>query len=169
VAAATVEDAPLLAELGARTFRDAFAADNSAEDMERYLAENFTVEKVRGELADPRAQFLIARDGDGAAVGYAKLLAGEAEPCVTSPAPVELVRLYAVKERHGRGVGAVLMGACLRTAAAMGGKTLWLGVWEHNHRARAFYERWGFRAVGSHVFVLGDDRQTDIIMERPAG
>ena len=159
-------DADLLAELGARTFSETFAADNSAEDMAAYLALSFAPALQAAELADPDSIFLIA-EVDGFAAGYAKLKSGEPPDGVTNGRPIELVRLYVSQEFLGRGVGAALMRVCLDEAQRQGYRTLWLGVWEHNHRARAFYRKWEFRDVGTHIFQLGADSQTDILMERP--
>ena len=74
--------------------------------------------------------------------------------------------MYAFREWHGRGIGEALMRACLDEARTAGYETIWLGVWEKNARALAFYRKWDFRAVGEHVFQLGSDAQTDILMER---
>lgn len=162
---ASSDDAGLLAELGARTFRDTFAADNSPEDMAAYLASSFNPAQQTAELADTASTFFIAEVG-GAAAGYAMLRVGEAEECVEGLKPVELVRLYVSVEWLGRGVGEALMRACVDEARRAGHETLWLGVWERNGRAQAFYRKWNFRAVGRHVFQLGSDAQTDILMER---
>lgn len=158
-------DAALLAELGARTFSETFAADNRPEDLASYLAESFSAARQAAELADSSSTFLIAEVG-GIAAGYAKLHAGEPEKGIEGAKPVELVRLYVLQEWLGRGVGAELMSACLDEARRAGHETIWLGVWEHNARAQAFYRKWGFRAVGDHVFLLGSDPQRDILMER---
>jgi len=162
---ARAEDAALLAELGARTFEETFAADNRPEDMSAYLVSSFGQAQLAAELADPQSFFLIAEIQDVAA-GYAKLRAGVAPESVTSKNPIELERLYVSLEWLGRGVGAVLMRACIAEAVQKGHRTIWLGVWENNHRARAFYRKWDFREVGEHIFQLGDDPQTDILMER---
>jgi GNAT superfamily N-acetyltransferase len=159
------EDAGLLAELGARTFAETFATDNSPEDMAAYIAASFNLTQQMAELADPASTFLIAEVG-GVAAGYAKLHADEPLEGVEGPNPVELVRLYASREWLGRGVGAALMRACVDEARQAGHRTIWLGVWERNGRAQAFYRKWNFRAVGEHVFQLGSDPQTDILMER---
>ncbi len=159
------DDAGLLAELGARTFSETFAADNTPEDMAAYLASSFNVAQQTAELADPASTFLIAEIG-GVAAGYAKLRAGEPAKGIEGAKPVELVRLYASREWLGRGVGEALMRACLEEARQAGHETIWLGVWERNGRALAFYRKWDFRAVGEHVFQLGSDPQTDILMER---
>ena len=162
---ASASDASLLAELGARTFHDAFSADNTAEDMDAYMSVAFTPEKLAAELADADTAFFVA-EIDGAAVGYAQLRAGEAPPCVEGARPIELARLYVSQAWLGRGVGEALMRACVEEACAAGHRTIWLGVWERNPRAQAFYRKWDFRVVGDHVFVLGSDPQTDLLMER---
>ncbi len=162
---ATPADNVLLAEIGARTFSDTFADDNTPENMAAYLAASFSPEKQAEELADPTACFLIA-ELDGAAVGYAELRAGEPDRCITGPRPIELVRIYSVKDRIGHGIGAALMQACIEQAHAQGCQTLWLGVWERKARAIAFYRQWGFAQAGTHVFRLGDDPQTDLVMQR---
>ena len=162
---AIADDADLLAELGARTFCETFAAHNSAEDIAVYLASAFGPALQAIELADPASLFLIA-EVDGIAAGYAKLKPGDPPPGVTDEQPVELVRLYVAQEWLGRSVGAALMQACIDEARQKGYHTVWLGVWEHNDRARAFYRKWKFREVGTHIFQLGGDAQTDILMER---
>lgn len=158
-------DAGLLAELGARTFTETFATENSPEDMAVYLAASFNPAQQFAELADPASTFLIAEAG-GAAAGYAQLHAGEPVAGVEGANAVELVRLYALREWLGRGVGQILMRACLDEARKAGHRTIWLGVWERNARAQAFYHKWNFRTVGEHVFQLGSDPQRDILMER---
>jgi diamine N-acetyltransferase len=162
---ATVEDAALLADLGARTFAETFAADNSPEDMTAYLASSFGRDQQAAELADPHSLVLIA-EIDGVAAGYAKLHAGPPPQSVTDKKPVELVRLYVSRAWLSRGVGATLMRVCIGEAMQQDYRTIWLGVWEHNIRARAFYQKWNFREVGEHIFQLGADSQRDILMER---
>jgi ribosomal protein S18 acetylase RimI-like enzyme len=162
---ANADDASLLTELGARTFEETFAADNNAEDMAAYLAASFNLAQQSAELDDPDATFFIA-EVEGNAAGYAKLQAGAPAPEVVGAKAVELVRLYVSREWLGRGVGEALMRACVEEARRAGHETIWLGVWERNGRAQAFYRKWSFRAVGEHVFQLGSDAQTDILMER---
>lgn len=163
---ASLDDAALLADLGARTFTETFAEINTPEDMAAYLAAAFTREQLETELRDPASTFFIA-EVCGAAAGYAKVYEGAPESAIEGPKPIELVRLYVLREWLGRRAGAELMAACLDDARAKGYETIWLGVWEHNERAKAFYRKWDFREVGSHVFQLGSDAQTDILMERP--
>ncbi|HEY6247510.1 MAG TPA: GNAT family N-acetyltransferase [Pyrinomonadaceae bacterium] len=162
---ASADDANLLTELGARTFEETFAADNTPEDMAAYLGASFNVAQQTAELADPDSTFLIAEVG-GVGAGYAKLKKGQPAEGIEGTKPIELVRLYVDRKWFGRGVGEALMRSCLEEAGRAGFKTLWLGVWERNLRAQAFYRKWEFRAVGKHVFQLGEDAQTDILMER---
>lgn len=161
----TVGDAGLLSELGERTFSETFAADNTSEDMAAYVATSFSIAQQTTELEDPASTFLIA-EVDGHAAGYAKLYDGEPEKSVEGPNPVELVRLYVSRDWLGRGIGEQLMGACIDEARHAGHETIWLGVWERNARAQAFYRKWNFRTVGEHVFQLGSDLQRDLVMER---
>lgn len=162
----TLEDAALLSELGARIFSDTFAADNTPEDLATYLAASFSVAQQTAELEDEGSIFLIA-EVDGVAAGYAKLHGGESAEGVTGANPIELVRLYVSRDWLGSGVGAQLMRACLDEAQQSGHETIWLGVWERNARAQAFYRKWDFRIVGEHTFQLGSDQQRDLVMERP--
>jgi diamine N-acetyltransferase len=161
---ASVNDTALLADLGSRTFSRAFAADNTPEDMADYLATNFNRERIAEELGDADSTFFIA-EVEQVAAGYAKVKKGEAPSCVTNDKTIELVRLYTLPEYFGKGVGQALMRACFVEAKQLGCQTIWLGVWENNHRAQAFYRKFGFQEVGEHIFQLGSDAQTDKIME----
>jgi ribosomal protein S18 acetylase RimI-like enzyme len=162
---AQATDANLLAELGRRTFEETFSGDNTPEDMAAYVASSFNVAQQSAELADPASTFLIAEVG-GVAAGYAKLQGGKSAEAIEGDKPIELVRLYVSHEWLGQGVGEALMRACLDEGRSAGYGTIWLGVWERNARAQAFYRKWNFRAVGEHVFQLGSDPQRDIVMER---
>jgi GNAT superfamily N-acetyltransferase len=162
---ASIEDAKLLADLGARTFEETFSQDNSPEDMAAYLAASFSVGRLTEELADPLSVFFVA-DVDGRAAGYAKIHSGEVSAGVEGQRPIELVRLYVSQEWLGRGVGQALMRRCIDEARRMGFQTIWLGVWERNHRAQAFYRKWDFHEVGEHIFQLGSDPQRDVVMQR---
>ncbi len=162
---ATPADVRLLAELGSRTFEETFAADNTAEDMSDYLADAFSEQQLATELADQLTTFLIA-EIDHAAVGYAMLHAGAPPHRAGGEKPIELVRLYVAGAWHGRKVGATLMQACIDLAQQRGHRTLWLGVWERNARARAFYHKWKFEEFGEHIFQLGQDHQNDLLLAR---
>lgn len=165
---ASIAVAEQLAQLAERTFRDAFAKDSSPEDMDAYVRDSLSLSRIRSELADEASTFLMAfRPGSDAPLGYSKLRAGKTNPSVTGPDPIKLERLYVDQSAIGSGVGATLMRASLNTAQLAGYRTLWLGVWERNQRAIAFYERWEFETVGNHVFVVGSEHQTDLVMARP--
>ena len=167
---AGTEDAEALAALGERTFRHAFGAQNAARDIDAYVRQSFAIPRMREELACAENRFLLAFLGKRESpVAYAKLRAGRAHESVEGGAPIELQRLYLDAPAKGRGVGSMLMRTCLELAAQEGYRTMWLGVWERNSRAIAFYERWGFTASGEHVFRLGSDDQTDLIMARTCG
>lgn len=164
-------DAATLATLGERTFRDTFGDANNAHDMSMYVALAFGLRQQSAELGDPRVTCLLAESAEPSgrhAVGYALLrqVADETPPCVAGPSPIELARLYVDRDWQGRAVGAALMQHAIDEARGRGARTLWLGVWERNARARAFYERWGFAQVGEHDFVLGSDLQRDLLLAR---
>ncbi len=160
---ATSEDNRLLAEIGAETFYDSFAADNTPENMRAYLSASFSPDLQGLELADPRSKFLIAEMED-AVIGYAHLKFGVAQRVKVGNKPVEIVRFYSRKQWIGKGVGAQLMEKCLQEAVAAGCDAIWLGVWEINSRAIAFYRKWGFCEAGKQTFQLGNDLQRDLLM-----
>ncbi len=164
---ATSVDAELLTDLSYTTFWDAFAdhPKNAPDDLAHYMREAFNVEQIATELADPESIFLIA-EIDGKTAGYAKLIADSTERGITATRPIELSRLYSHQEFLGRGVGQSLMDHCFEIARSGGHDVMWLGVWEYNPRAQRFYEKNGFREVGKHVFQLGSDPQTDLLMQR---
>lgn len=162
---ASVEDAALLAELGARTFGEAFGSLIPEADLAAYLTEAFTVERLSSELTDAHSTFLIASI-QGEPVGYAKLHTGQVPELISDRPAIELVRLYALKRWWGRGVGASLMEKCLELAHQGGYETIWLSSWKSNDRANTFYRKWQFREVGEKAFVVGTDVQEDFIMAR---
>lgn len=173
---ATTADAAALSALAEATFRATFESDNTAQDMDRYVADTFSVDAQASEIADPSSAVLLAehRSGDGGPdggqlAGYAYLVAGAAPHAVEGPAPLELKRFYVDQGFHGRGVAHALMEAVLAEARARSAETLWLGVWERNARAVSFYAKHGFTRVGEHTFLLGDDAQTDWLLARPVG
>ncbi len=162
---ATPADAALLASLAATAFSDSFAADNSAENMTLYMEKAFGEAIQRDELSDPHRTVFFAEQ-DGEAIGYTMLHDAPVPPSVGDDDALEIARFYSAKRMIGRGVGATLMQRCIDEAAARGKQTLWLGVWESNARAIAFYQRWGFVQVGAQTFTLGHDVQRDRVMAR---
>lgn len=160
----TINDAKMLAEFGAKAFRDSFAKDNTEENMRLFLKRTYSPEIQLNELTNPNVVFLIA-EIEGEAVGYVKINLNSRDKSVKSIKTIEIERIYAAKEHIGKGVGKSLMQASIQEAEQRGCDSLWLGVWEKNPRAIEFYKKWGFVEVGTHVFMLGDDPQRDYSME----
>ena len=164
---AVPEDAKVLTDLAYTTFWDAFAhhPKNAPDDLNYYMRQAFSLEQIASELANAKNIFLIG-ELENEAAGYAKIIIDNIEPGITAERPVELNRLYSHQRFLGQGVGQTLMEACFDRARQEDRDVMWLGVWEYNPRAQRFYEKNGFRVVGSHTFLLGDDPQTDLLMQR---
>ncbi len=163
-------DAELIADLGERTFRDAFGADNDPVEVDRYVGEAFSTDTIARQLKEPHAVFLLGYDGQSEShepLGFAHIIGYSACEPVASKSPIELARLYVKASARGQGRGSDLLRECLKLSAASGFETIWLGVWEKNHGARRFYERWDFVEVGAHTFMLGREAQRDLLMARP--
>jgi ribosomal protein S18 acetylase RimI-like enzyme len=164
---ARVEDAAALTAFAASIFAETFGSTNTPEDMQAYLAHSFSEARQAAEITDPTNIVLLAFEPGPditQIVGYAHLGADSAPDVVRGAAPMELKRFYIATARHGSGLARQLMDETMAAASAQGAETLWLGVWEHNPRAIAFYRKFGFAEVGSHPFMLGQDVQTDILM-----
>jgi ribosomal protein S18 acetylase RimI-like enzyme len=165
---ATAADAAALAVLAERTFRETFAASNTRANLDAFCAGAYG-ETIQGhEIADPQRETLLA-EMDGALVGFGQLRWGQPPDCVRAARPAEVQRLYVDAPWHGRGVAQALMAELLARAERGGADQVWLGVWEHNPRAIAFYRKHGFAPVGDHLFVVGEDPQRDVVMVRPVG
>ena len=160
---ATAADAAVLADLARRTFYETFAATNDPDDMALYLAESYGLDQQTREIADRDITTLLVEE-NGAAIAFAQLRAGHIPECVTGPKPIELWRFYIDRRWHGRGVAQALMEKVKAAARERDAQTLWLGVWERNDRARAFYSKSGFADAGDHIFLFGTDPQTDLVM-----
>ena len=156
-------DAQALAALAERTFRDVFGARSTPENMERHCARAFGPEVQARELADAGLVTMLAAES-GRLVGFSQLYLSKPHACIAAARPAELHRIYVSSEWQGRGVAQSLMRNALDTAASGGSDLLWLGVWEHNPKAIAFYRKFGFEILGDQPFMLGQDRQRDLIM-----
>ncbi len=156
-------DAPSLAILAERTFRDAFGARNSPENMDLHCAKAFSPDLQLREILDRGLVTTLADEG-GQLVGFSQLRLASPSPAVKARKPAELHRIYVVTEWQGRGVAQALMERAFADAERAGCDALWLGVWEHNPKAMAFYQKFGFGFVGTHAFMLGHERQRDLIM-----
>jgi diamine N-acetyltransferase len=159
---ALIADAANLAALAAKTFAETFGKDNTAEDLLLHLRSAYGVAQQSGEIADPQVVTLLGFEGEDL-VGFAQVRKGTAPSCVVGDGPVELQRLYVAVSHQGTGLAAKLMQGARLAGLEFGGTHLWLGVWERNPRAIAFYRKAGFVEVGSHVFVLGGDEQRDLV------
>ena len=160
-------DAERLAEFAERVFDEVFGPGNDEGDMASYLNEAFSPEIQRREITAPGGIVLLALDpGSDELAGYLHIAQANRPACVTGDGPAELKRLYVDPAHHRRGIGKRLLDEGIARAKAAGIRTLWLGVWERNFTAQAFYTREGFVRVGDHPFVLGSDTQTDWIMAK---
>ncbi len=157
-------DVERLATLARDTFIAAFGEFNTPDNMASYVDSAFSDEQLLTELQDPASTFIWA-ERTGIPAGYAKLRRGTIRGCITGPKPVELERMYADTCLIGEGIGKTLLHTSIKIAQSEGFQTLWLGVWEFNERAIEFYHRQGFVDVGEDDFMLGSDRQTDLVMQ----
>jgi ribosomal protein S18 acetylase RimI-like enzyme len=163
---AVAADAQALAGLAESTFRETFAASNSADDMARHCAASFGPSIQAAEIRDPRIVTLLAEHA-GELAGFAQLRLDQAKAGVAAAHPSELHRIYVAAAHHGSGVARRLLDTVLEEARRAGSDYVWLGVWERNPRAMAFYRKAGFMEIGEHEFVLGSDRQRDVVMGLP--
>ena len=161
----TVSDVPILRGIARDTFIETFSEANKAEDMDRYLTENFSEEQLARELSNPDSFFYVA-EVNGHVVGYLKLNTAHAQTEPQAADALEIERIYVLSSYHGHGVGQALYHHAMSVAEDRKASYVWLGVWEHNHRALRFYEKNGFTAFGTHIFQLGNDQQTDILMKK---
>lgn len=161
----TVSDVSILRGIARDTFIETFSEANKAKDMERYLTENFSEEQLARELSNPNSFFYVA-EVNGHVVGYLKLNTAHAQTEPQAADALEIERIYVLGSYHGGGVGQALYHHAMSVAQDRKASYVWLGVWEHNHRALRFYEKNGFTAFGTHIFQLGNDQQTDILMKK---
>ncbi|MCC7051818.1 MAG: GNAT family N-acetyltransferase [Gemmatimonadaceae bacterium] len=165
IRAAHPGDAAALTELGRRTFTETFGADNTAEDLSAFLDAAYTEAIQERELREPTLQYLVA-ERDASLVGFSLLRRGKPCSFVADPAALEIQRFYVDATCHGTGLAQRLMDATVAEARRAGARTLFLGVWERNARAIRFYAAQGFAQVGTQVFTVGSDDQTDAVMVR---
>jgi diamine N-acetyltransferase len=160
---AQVRDATGLSEVAEATFRAAFGAMNTAEQMDLHCRIRYG-EKIQSAEISNTEMITLLSECSGRLIGFAQLRWGAAPPCVTANSPGEIQRLYVDQDWHGKGVAQQLMSACIDEMRNRESDCVWLGVWEHNPRAIAFYRKFGFVAAGEHEFPLGGDAQRDIVM-----
>ncbi len=161
---ASLHDLEVLRNIGKETFRETFSAENTEEDMQNYLNESFSIEKLETELNNTNSEFYFATFNNNV-IGYLKLNYGAAQTEVKDENALEIERIYVLKEFHGKQVGQLLYNKALQIAKHTNINYLWLGVWEKNQRAISFYGKNGFVAFDKHIFKLGNDEQIDIMMK----
>ncbi|MES2519054.1 MAG: GNAT family N-acetyltransferase [Bacteroidota bacterium] len=160
---ATEADIDLLCEIGAKTFVETYEKQNTPENLKLYLEEKFSKKQVSDELLTPQTIFLLVELNNDV-IGYAKMRVNLVEN--PDPKALEIERIYIITTHHGQKIGAYLMQNCIDVALKNDYEALWLGVWEHNPKAIFFYQKWGFEVFGTHIFQLGDDAQTDLLMKK---
>lgn len=160
----TIADLAQLQKIGRQTFQETFASHNSEENMKKYLEEGFSIEKITSELNDNNSEFYSA-SVDNKMIGYLKLNFGQSQTEIKADMTLEIERIYVLKEYHGKNVGQVLYNKAIQIARQKKADYVWLGVWEENLRAISFYIKNGFVEFDQHIFKLGDDEQTDLMMK----
>jgi ribosomal protein S18 acetylase RimI-like enzyme len=153
-----------LQNISEQTFKESFAEQNTKEDMSKYLAEYLNEAKIMEEMKNSNSEFYFAKIEDEL-VGYLKLNFATAQTVFLNADWIEIERIYVFKKYHGKEVGQNLLEQALHVAKNRNAKCLWLGVWEKNPRAIRFYNKNGFIEFDKHMFLLGNDEQTDIMMK----
>ena len=160
----TDKEMTTLQQISRQTFAETFAASNTEENMRKYLEEAYAAEKLAAELNDPDVYFYFAKEGEQV-IGYLKLNAGASQTELKDKEALEIERIYVLSSWHGKNVGQLLYDKAIEVARQLGVDYVWLGVWEKNPRAIRFYQRNGFVEFDQHIFRLGEDEQTDIMMK----
>ena len=158
-------DLDALRNIAFQTFDDAFRRLNDARSFNEYLDASFSRAKLETELKNPNSTFFFLYSDDVLA-GYMKINKGDAQTDLGDPEALEIERIYVTRDFQGLGLGKALIDRAMEAARLAKKKTVWLGVWEKNGNAIAFYKKMGFVKTGTHFFYIGSKRQTDFIMRR---
>ncbi|WP_254846217.1 GNAT family N-acetyltransferase [Sphingobacterium sp. CZ-UAM] len=158
-------DIDLLKSIAQQTFIETFSEVNTAANMAKYIAEKFSNETLLAELSNQGSEFYFAQLGNRI-IGYLKINSKQAQTELQDEHALEIERIYVLQEFHGKKVAQLLYEKALDIARLKNVRFIWLGVWEENHRAISFYHKNGFVAFDKHIFRLGDDEQTDIMMKK---
>ena len=159
-----IDDLETLRYLSIQTFKETFEEVNTEEDMQKYLDENLSIEKLKSELENPNSEFYFAENNDEI-LGYLKLNFKDAQTEKVEENYFEIERIYVLKAFLGQKIGQILFDKAIEIGREKNLEYVWLGVWEENHRAIRFYGKNGFEIFGKHDFVLGEDVQTDLLMK----
>lgn len=165
ISIATSTDFKIIQEIGRETFYETFASGNTEEVMQQYLQTSFSAEKVKTELNHPNSLFFIACDHQ-IPIGYLKVNMNDAQTELQESDSLEIERIYVKAHYHGKKVGQLLYDQAVEIAMKKMKKSIWLGVWEENPKAIRFYEKNGFVPFSRHIFKMGDEEQTDIMMRK---
>lgn len=160
----TPDDIKQLQEIGRKTFTETFSDTNTEENMKRYLDKSFSSRKLITELNDKNSEFYFAICGSNI-IGYLKLNCGQSQTEIKDAKSLEIERIYVLKKFHGKNIGQLLYDKAIQIARQANADYIWLGVWERNLRAISFYRKNGFVEFDKHIFKLGNDEQTDIMMK----
>ena len=160
----TLNEIDQLQKIGQQTFHETFSESNSEENMKNYLEEKFSYEKLTAELTDENSEFYFATL-QNEVIGYLKINFGASQTELKDEKALEIERIYVSKEFHGKKVGQLLYDKAIEIAKEKNVDYVWLGVWEENHRALSFYRKNGFTEFDKHIFKLGNDEQTDLMMK----
>ena len=159
----TTEDVKALQSISRQTFYETFAESNSEKDMRHYLEDNLSIEKLTSELSSENSEFYFSTENNDV-IGYLKLNFSTSQTELKEEQSVEIERIYVLNAYHGKKVGQLLFDKAIEVAKERKALYVWLGVWEENPRAISFYKKNGFMEFDKHIFKLGDDEQTDIMM-----
>ncbi|MFD2729631.1 GNAT family N-acetyltransferase [Enterococcus camelliae] len=157
-------DLDALQKVSVETFYDTFAAQNTKQNMEDYLESSYKLEKLTEELENENSFFYFVLNDNDEIMGYLKLNVNDVQSEDGFENALEIERIYICKAFQKQGLGKILYDIAIAKATQLGKQRIWLGVWEFNQNAKAFYQHLGFKFVGSHTFNMGDDPQTDLIM-----
>ncbi|MBW8522794.1 GNAT family N-acetyltransferase [Chryseobacterium chendengshani] len=160
-----LNDLSKLQVIAKQTFFDTFSPDNTAENTEKYMNESFTTEKLTSEIENKNSEFYFAIS-ENEVIGYLKVNSGDAQTELKKENALEIERIYVSKDFHGKKVGQILYDKALTIAKEKNADYVWLGVWEKNTRAIQFYSKNGFAEFDQHIFMFGDEKQTDIMMRK---
>lgn len=152
-----------LQNIGRQTFFETFAENNSEENMSQYIEEGFSIDKLKSELNKKNSEFYFAILDENL-IGYLKVNFGQSQTELKNDRALEIERIYVLKEFQGKNIGQLLHEKALKIAWSHNVDFVWLGVWEKNPKAINFYKKNGFLEFDRHIFRLGDDEQTDIMM-----
>ncbi|MEO6304679.1 MAG: GNAT family N-acetyltransferase [Bacteroidia bacterium] len=154
----------ILEDISKRSFIETYASKNTAKNMEAYLTDNFSPSQLKKQINDPGSEFYIASINDDA-IGYLKINFGSAQTEFKTDNFIEIERIYVLNDFQGKKIGQLLCNKAFQIGQQKKADLLWLGVWEENQKAIRFYKKYGFAEFDKHIFKLGNDDQTDLLMK----